>query len=208
MTNWQDEIENDLKWREEELAALKKMLFDSDKDSIKNQALLRSLVVLLYAHFEGYCKFLWDLYLSVIEKSNTKRSKLIDEVAILSLSSTIKDVRNKSEDDIYNLLINNSSNLLNSPVKFESKLTADSNLKSHIYKENNRKINIKTETIDEHEKIINNLVGRRNEIAHGERNPIKNINDYKKYEHSVQIVMHDLAVKILDAIEKKKFIKN
>lgn len=45
-------LELDLKWREAELASLKRQAIISAKDSVAYRSLLRAMWALLYAHFE------------------------------------------------------------------------------------------------------------------------------------------------------------
>jgi hypothetical protein len=62
MNDWANQIEENLDWRQGELASIKILLSTIDRESVRYKALLRSLVVLLYAHYEGFCKFAWELY--------------------------------------------------------------------------------------------------------------------------------------------------
>ena len=68
MSTWSDQIEADLKWREGELASLKLLAASADHGSDRQRAILRALWAMLYAHYEGFCLFCWDLMLSAIEK--------------------------------------------------------------------------------------------------------------------------------------------
>lgn len=51
------------------------------------------------------------------------------------------------------------------------------------------------------------MVARRNEIAHGQKMIIKDIQEYKKYEDAALEVMHELAVSIVDALDKKQYLR-
>ena len=78
MSNWSQQLEDDLKWREAELASLKEQVVISSKHSVRYQALLRAMLALLYAHYEGFCKFAWELYLDELQNSRIKRKDCKD----------------------------------------------------------------------------------------------------------------------------------
>lgn len=60
-------LERDLKWREAELASLKRLAITSSTETVAYQGLLRALWALLYAHYEGFTKFCWDTVLDHIQ---------------------------------------------------------------------------------------------------------------------------------------------
>ncbi|MBR8826692.1 MAG: hypothetical protein DSM107014_02110 [Gomphosphaeria aponina SAG 52.96 = DSM 107014] len=64
MSSWFEKIEQELDWRERELTSMKILVITTKNNSTKQA--LRSLIVMLYAHYEGFCKFAWDLYLNGI----------------------------------------------------------------------------------------------------------------------------------------------
>jgi hypothetical protein len=106
MSNWANEIEADLNWREGELAAIKIQILTTDRANqpVRYEALLRAIVTLLYAHYEGFCRFAWDLYLDTIQKQNIKRNQCREEVIKLSLRKRFKELRGDlSPDGVWKL---------------------------------------------------------------------------------------------------------
>jgi len=63
MTRWAREIENDLRWREAELASLKAHAISTRSNDVAHKAALRAIWAMLYAHYEGFTKFCWELAL-------------------------------------------------------------------------------------------------------------------------------------------------
>lgn len=57
MSNWDKQLEDDLDWRQAELASLKSQVIKATNGSVMHQVLLRAMWALLYAHYEGFCKF-------------------------------------------------------------------------------------------------------------------------------------------------------
>ena len=91
--NFIAEIESDLNWRESELATLKKQLMSFQKDTNPYWTFLRALICILYAHFEGFSKFVWTLYLDEIQKSLIQRKYLIEELLLYSLEKDFNKLR-------------------------------------------------------------------------------------------------------------------
>ena len=50
-------LEEDLQWREAELVSLKLVAAAAEAGTVRHDATLRALMALLYAHYEGYCRF-------------------------------------------------------------------------------------------------------------------------------------------------------
>ncbi len=61
MFDWAKQLGDDLTWREAELASLKLLVSEAEIGSVRRASLLRAIWVLLYAHYEGFFKFAWDL---------------------------------------------------------------------------------------------------------------------------------------------------
>lgn len=202
------EIEIDLSWREAELASFKALVSLTEKGSVRESALLRALWALLYAHFEGFCKFAWDLYLDVLEKEKTKRSLLKDQIAWLSLEQVVKTLKSNFEmEQLWHFCLDELPKLLAEPAVFKTKLETRSNLWPDVFLENSEKVSLPTSMIDEHKSEIKTLVARRNDIAHGKKIHIKDLSEYKIYEDSAFFVMHELAIGVIESIEHKKYLK-
>lgn len=63
MTDWPALLEGDLQWREAELASLKRIAITNSGNEVTLRATLRAGWAMLYAHFEGFTKFCWELLL-------------------------------------------------------------------------------------------------------------------------------------------------
>ena len=91
-----DQIEIDLDWRIGELAELKKLTVSSSDNSTAHSALLRALWVMLYAHYEGFCKFVISIFLDELEKTRRERKHFKDEIILFSLEKEFNTLRNNS----------------------------------------------------------------------------------------------------------------
>jgi len=209
MSKWSQELENDLKWREEELVSLKKQVIQAPKGSVKYQALLRAMWAILYAHYEGFCKFAWDIYLKELQNAGVKRKDCQDAIARLSLQKKFKEMRGDTSPlKMWEFGQIGFNSLLEENLDFDIKLETESNLWPALFKENALLAGLNCTLVDQYEIELKALVRRRNDIAHGQKMIIKDLNEYKKYEDAALEVMHDLAVSIVDCLEKKLYLKN
>ena len=210
MSGWAIAIENDLKWREAELASLKHHAIATRENPVAHKAALRALWAMLYAHFEGFTKFCWELALDEIERSKTKRQDLIDTMAVASLEAFFSTVRgNTSSDNLWACFRSNMANELMAEAVFPEKYrpSTDSNLWPEVFRRETSKFGISCSEIDDSDALIKALVSRRNKIAHGETMTIRNLAEYEPFEASTTIVMHELAVAVLDLLENKQYCK-
>ncbi len=210
MSKWLKQLEDDLNWRETELAILKQQAVLASKDSDRYRVLLRAMWALLYAHYEGFCKFAWDLYLEELQKAGVKRKNCKDEIAKLSLQKKFKALKgNLSPENLWNFGQTDFEIMLEDNLDFHQiSLETQSNLYPSLFKENVIQAGLTCTLVDKYQIELKALVTRRNEIAHGEKMTIKNIDEYKKYEDAALEVMHELAISIIECLDKKLYLKN
>jgi hypothetical protein len=55
---------------------------------------------------------------------------------------------------------------------------------------------------------LKSLVARRNEIAHGQKMTISSLTEYQEYENAAIVVMHELAISVLEALESKCYLSD
>lgn len=207
MASFVEEVEKDLRWREEELAALKLLASSAVKSSARERALLRALTALLYAHYEGFCKFCWDLYVEVLSNQKPQKRTLIDSVKIAALESEILDLKkNMSHSDVVKFLDSYGTYCrVAQPIKIN--LDIDSNLWPDRFQKIMDRLSLSSDCIKTYNTEIRALVGRRNGIAHGEKLIIADIKAYEQFENCALLVMHELAINIADALEGQTYMK-
>jgi hypothetical protein len=212
MSNWLKQLEEDLDWRLTELAILKTQTVLATKDSDRYRALLRALWAMLYAHYEGFCKFAWDLYVDELQKAGAKRKDCQDEIAKLSLQKEFNRLKGDlSTESIWNFGQTEFRTMLEDNLDFQDfqkELANQSNLYPKDFKENSRRVCLTCTLVEQYETELKALVTRRNGIAHGKKMIIKDLNEYEKYEDAAIEVMHELAIAIVDCLDKKLYLKN
>jgi hypothetical protein len=209
MNNWAKQLENDLNWREAELVSLKTQVIKATNGSVLHQVLLRAMWALLYAHYEGFCKFAWDLYLDELQKVGVKRKECKAEIARLSLQKQFRELKGDlSLENLWNFTQTDFKTLLEENLDFQVKLETNSNLYPNLLMENSLQVCLDCTLVEQYKIELRTLVARRNEIAHGKKMLIKDIQEYQKYEQAALEVMHELAVSIVECLDKKLYLNS
>jgi hypothetical protein len=207
MSDWAGQIESDLKWREAEIGSLKLLAASFPTDSNRQRALLRALWAMLYAHYEGFCKFCWDLFLTAIESDGPARKELREPIAKFSLLKIFKTLRGDSSDDmLWDFFHRDLTAHLAAPATFPVKLETQSNLWAKFAIANNDAIGLSCPLFAQLKAQLNKLVNQRNEIAHGKKLVISTLAEYQPYEEAAFLVMHELAVGVVECLEKKNYL--
>ena len=211
MTTWDKILEGDLRWREEELTSLKRIARINRGNEVVYRATLRAIWAMLYAHYEGFTKFCWELLLDQIQHKGTSIEELVDEFLILALENRFREIRgNSSSVRLWTFFRTDLPSALKGRAAFtsECRLQTDSNLWPDVFKRECEKIGIVSSEMALHEKRIKALVSRRNEIAHGQKMTIASVEEYSVYEDCALLVMHDLAVKVFDILQQETYLRN
>ncbi|MHC5759994.1 MAE_28990/MAE_18760 family HEPN-like nuclease [Nostoc sp.] len=209
MSNWDKQLEDDLDWRQAELASLKSQVIKATNGSVMHQVLLRAMWALLYAHYEGFCKFAWDLYLDELKNSGVKRKECKDEIARLSLQKQFKELKGDlSLENLWKFTQTGLKSLLEENIDFQIKLETESNLYPNIFRVNSLQVCLDCTLVEQYQIELRTLVRRRNDIAHGQKMIIKDLKEYQKYEDAALEVMHELAISIVDSLDNKLYLRS
>lgn len=175
LEQYESEIESDLAWRKMEISHLFKIMNNTEiKDVI-----IKSMVLLLYAHWEGFIKRTSKLYLKYVSELKVKNKELTVNFQALMLKKFAKECIDK---DGLNLqkefdFINKQSKIENSPFKInidpnnefdEDVINTQHNLKSKVLKNINQIVGIRyNDAIQKRSNYIDAmLVNHRNAIGH------------------------------------------
>lgn len=202
-------IEEDLLWRSEEINFFTNQLNNFRPTSSSDDEMQRvqkekniyrkSLVLILYAHFEGFFRYAFEVYAEALNNENVIISKVVDQLAASCYSPEFEDYddikKNFEQDsDPVNKLLTKLNKRINILSKIELKKSQP--LKLHIGNHDDKKSitytasNLKEEIIKKilysfgvHEELgisdtefgeltgrITQLMIRRNKIAHGDNN--------------------------------------
>lgn len=203
-------LEQDLRWREAELASLKRLAINATTEQVTYRGLLRAMVALLYAHFEGFTKFCWDTVLDHVQAEAIPICRLETKFALLALEPEFKLHRGSlNSSSIWAFFMEGLPQSLLTPAKFpnDSRLKTESNLWPNIFERESDRIGIQCDELHKHRGRIKALVTRRNDIAHGKNMVIANLTEYREYENATLCLMHELAIKSIEIIDEKAYQK-
>lgn len=203
-----DKLDFELSWRRIELTNLK---FNVEKveGNILNTN-LRSSLVLLYAHWEGFIKKSLTYYLEHVSKQKIKNNLLKSNFYALELHNKIRLMEETNNSvrytEIINEILENVDNESNIPYKRQ--IDTKSNLKSELFKELMFTVGLDSTPYENYFTLIDErLLKTRNEIAHGE--PMNQLEltkeGYLELHEKISTIMVVLKEQIISAAIKKLY---
>lgn len=199
------QIEDDLLWREKELAILHKLLLQSAVGSPQEVAFLRTNLAMIYAHYEGFCKFALGVYIDALEKLPLTRSELRWPIAAQSMRAFYAEMKQISDADEYFTKF-----LTEFDKQFSSKPTFErpeniANLWPDLLTKWLKRLGLDARTVEAEKQRLDTLVDTRNQIAHGKKLPVASRAELSKHAQAATLAMHEVAVGVTDALEKKLY---
>lgn len=188
-------IEKDLDWREAEMAVFRIMLSDSGMPERQKLVLFRAGWALLYAHYEGYCKFALTVYYDSIRSSGKLTEQLLSPAQAFALDSALRKLRGLPPVDLLCAIKTFDADHLKRPATFPD-VDTESNLWPNVLNQLLEIAGLKIDYIDQNWHKIRTLVARRNKIAHGERDMIKELDYFLSFEEIIRNLMIEVAIRI------------
>ena len=207
MPDWDKKLEQDLEWREAELIQLKLQATEAEEGTVRHQALLRALWTMLYAHYEGFCKFALDTYLDALTELQPRRIDCKDQIAALSMTNQFKGLKGNLSNENCANFIHEFSTILNQTVEFNFEFATQSNFHPKELLKNYQYVCLPSDPVEDNRHRLAALVSRRNDIAHGKDVPVKDFTEYQEHEEAAFTVIYDLAIAIIEALEQKQYLK-
>ena len=203
-----DHLSSDMAWRKKELTMLKGMIISSTSHSMED-ALLRSGIALLYAHWEGFVKLSASTYLEYIRKRRLPYQQLSNNFIAIRLNQIINKLstRNKVSEcmDIVEFFLNGLDERCGIPIK--NTIDTESNLSSKVFKEIIYTLNFDYSPYATKERIIDEkLLSNRNEIAHGQYLLI-DASDYFQLESDILALMNLFNNQIDNAAVQQHYLR-
>ena len=199
-------LQNDLSWRKKEISDLYMICL-----RYENEVLLKSIILILYAHWEGYIKKSSKLYIKYIAEKKVKIEDLTPNFKAIALKSNIsKCIQNYDNLTLAHELyfINKYESMGNK--KFKINIDPDNdresdiinthhNLKPKVFK---NIINILGLNYNDAYKIreiyiSNNLLSNRNTIGHGSKFDSENQVDFELTINEID-KLKSIIINILD----------
>lgn len=212
-----ESIEKEYAWRITELSNFKNSVLLSKGKA--QTSMLRAGVALLYAHWEGFIKNISDLYYQFVSLQKLKIEELSDAFVGIVLRNEIGLLLNSKKLLQHTQLIKILFEEKQKQAYFSSTSPIKtSNLKYNVFEDVCVMIGIEPAIFESKYKlsfdrnieltIDEDLVNKRNAIAHGEKLSIST-EEYKGlYQIVVNGFLYNFKEIVMDAAQSKKYIRN
>ena len=203
-----DKLAEELAWRKKELSALKAMIDSKSFSSGKHNALLRSGITMLYAHWEGFIKVSANSYLEFVAMQNLPYKNLEYNFIALAMKDKLDQANETNKATIYNevaeFFITKMSE--RSLIKYTNRITT-SNLSSSVFKEIVCMLGFNYTFYASKEVLIDEkLLKKRNTIAHGNYLDIDG-KDYDELHTEIIGIMDTFRNEIDNSASTKKYYR-
>lgn len=222
---FREQLETELQWRQEEIAFFKNQLNEIHREQDKDRY-RKSLVLILYSHFEGYIKIAFQIYIQYINSCDLKRKDVNAELQASSMNHEFNAYDNldrKSNffrrplpDDtslhrFYRRcdLISSFDNFANMSLELSDQIVdTESNLWYVVLQKNLYKLGLPLDLFEPYKGDIDALVNRRNSIAHGTfRNGVTET-EFQKWEEKVQNIFRHIPILLYDYTNNQRYLLN
>ena len=219
-SRFREDLETEWLWRQDELRLLQNQ---AAKLRQSKEVFLRSIVVMLYAHFEGFVRFAFQAYIIEINNADLRCEEVVPAIVAATLHDALKELRNPTkkcrlfksslpldeklhlfsrEQDFIEALDGLSGTKVKVPDKF---VDTESNLKPSVLRKLLFQVGLQYDLLSTIESSLDKLLQYRNSIAHG---TMKQGVDWKTYLglrdtcfSAVSTVMRELT----DAVNNSKY---
>lgn len=201
----QNYLDNEVGWRIQEIDNLKKMI--PNANSIQTRTLLRAGIPILYSHWEGFVKKSSEAYLNFVTNQGLSYNELKSCFIIFGLKKEIEQltdtkasIKNIRVTDFLLKELNNKAKLF-----YKGIINTQSNLNSALFEEIITSIGIDAIPYKVKYKLIDeDLLKRRNQIAHGEYLNI-DIKGYRKLSKNVIDLIRHYKTDIENSISLESY---
>ncbi|HXL21340.1 MAG TPA: MAE_28990/MAE_18760 family HEPN-like nuclease [Candidatus Dormibacteraeota bacterium] len=216
------ELEADRAWREEEVRTFQNRGAKLDNENDRRRY-RRALVLLLYAHYEGFCKFALTLYASAVNRSGISCGKASYAIAAASLADLFRDLRNpEKKSSIFRRVlpedaklhrfarehefIELAAELEKRPVNIpDDAVDTESNLTPVVLRKNLYRLGLPHDKFDSHKSEINKLLGVRNGISHGSLKDGVEEKLYRELRSATYSIMSGLSTDLMKALHDSAY---
>jgi hypothetical protein len=185
----------------------------------------RAIVLILYSHFEGFCKFAFTLYVNIVNKQRIKCNEANFSIAAASLADMFEALRNndKKSDVFRNALPGDEklhrfarekdfveqSNAFDERVVVipEDVVDTESNLKPVVLRKNLFRLGFRHDSFESIEGEISKLLNYRNKIAHGSMKEGINEREYESLSKAAYVIMDEIKRLVMHALTEKEYLR-
>jgi hypothetical protein len=223
ISDFRAQLEVEHTWRQDEIRFFQNQCAGLQKIEDQEQ-FRRALVLMLYAHFEGFCKFALNLYVSAINDLGIKCSDAHKALVVATLNDVFTSLRNgekKAPEFKRELPEDTKLHRFALDIEFIERAVAimerivkipdgvvdmESNLKPIILRKNLFRLGLPYKPLEASEGNISKLLEYRNKIAHGESKAGIKREAYDDLSASSFKVMTMITQSVTDAFSNKHYL--
>lgn len=165
-----DTLSDELTWRKKELTSLKLLSESSGIATERQIALLRALVALLYAHWEGFIKNASGAYMEYVSFQRLRYNELSRNFVVLGARKLFRTALDTNSTRDYLILADFFMSKLSekSAIPYRDVIIQRGNMSSKVFREIVNMIGLEYSEYETKEILIDDkLIESRNSIAHG-----------------------------------------
>lgn len=202
-----DKLSEELAWRRQELSSFRSLVESSSLAEAKRNALLRSGITLLYAHWEGFIKTASEFYLEFVSLQRLKHRELAANFVALSLKNMMHEAENSTKfgahKDITDFFLNDLDTRCT--LSYKSTISTRSNLSFAVLLEILDTLGLEPSEYTTKSVVIDEkLLHMRNTIAHGNYLAVA-LDDYKDLHRIVLQMMETFRTQVDNAASLKEY---
>ena len=96
-----DKLSTDLAWRKKELSEVKSLVETRKVSPQRHNALIRSGICILYAHWEGFVKLASNSYLEYVAMQKLRYDQLNSNFLALAMKTKLNEARDTNKPSLY-----------------------------------------------------------------------------------------------------------
>ncbi len=203
-------LTDDLIWRKKEISDLKSLIETRSFSTSKHNAVLRSGVTLLYAHWEGYIKTAATSYLEFVARQRLTYDELAINFVAIAMKFKLAEASETNKATVFtevaNFMLTQTNQKISIP--YEDVVSTASNLSSSILREIVCLLGLDYSFYETKEVIINEqLLKRRNGIAHGEF-LLLDREEYQQLHDEILGMMENFRTQIENNASLRLYLRN
>ena len=218
------EIEAEQDWRQAEIRFFHNQLVKIDSTTEQDR-FRRALILLLYAHFEGFCKFVFTLYATAVNRVGINCGEANSAIAAASLSDLFVALRDPSKkcdefrrelpDDTLLHRFARDRDFVEQTEEFQKRpvnipdgvVDTESNLKPTVLRKILFRLGFPHDQFSHIEGDIHLLLNYRNGVAHGQSKDGIPPDKYTQVKDAAYKVMDEVKSQIMTALQDRLFLR-
>ncbi|MBH8564055.1 hypothetical protein I8748_18000 [Nostoc sp. CENA67] len=192
LENLIDRLSQDSAWRKKELSDLKTLIESKSLSFGRHNAILRSGVTILYAHWEGFVKTSASSYLEFVAMQKLRYEELSSNFVALAMKAKLDQAMETNKPTIFTEVTEFIMTKMaeRSSIPYKNVIKTGSNLSSSILREIICILGLDYSFFETKQVIIDEkLLKNRNTIAHGE---------YLLLDREAYLELHSQVIEMMD----------